>query len=162
MKPLATLAEIREASETIGLQELGLDIDELRPLKLGRADGPRVTVFVDPHCPHCERLLQSAQSLLGRYHFAILPIGILGPDSATDARRLGCAVDRQAAAEALLSRDFGDLVQIADCDLEPLRKTLVTAQMFGVEGVPFLIAPDGAVLRGVPADLAQWLAGHGG
>jgi hypothetical protein len=34
--------------------------------------------------------------------------------------------------------------------------------MFGVEGVPFLIAPDGAVLRGVPADLAQWLAGHGG
>ena len=35
---------------------------------------------------------------------------------------------------------------------------LVTAKLFGIDGVPFLIAPDGRTFKGAPDNLADWLA----
>ena len=39
------------------------------------------------------------------------------------------------------------------------QRTLITAQMFGVRGTPFVIAPDGRIHQGRPDDLIGWLAG---
>ena len=35
---------------------------------------------------------------------------------------------------------------------------MVTAKLFGIDGVPFLIAPDGRTFKGAPDNLADWLA----
>jgi thiol:disulfide interchange protein DsbC len=42
----------------------------------------------------------------------------------------------------------------------PIQKRLVTAQLVGVKGVPFMIAPDGRVKGGAPQDLDSWLEGR--
>jgi thiol:disulfide interchange protein DsbC len=45
------------------------------------------------------------------------------------------------------------------CGQQTAQRTLITAQMFGVGGTPFVIAPDGRLHQGRPDDLAGWLAG---
>ena len=35
---------------------------------------------------------------------------------------------------------------------------MVTAKLFGIDGVPFMIAPDGRTFKGAPDSLADWLA----
>jgi len=44
------------------------------------------------------------------------------------------------------------------CNKEPLQKAVVTAKLFDLKGVPFLIAPDGRTHSGAPEVLADWLA----
>jgi thiol:disulfide interchange protein DsbC len=36
----------------------------------------------------------------------------------------------------------------------------VTARLLGIPGVPYLIAPDGRLKQGAPADLKAWLEGN--
>ncbi len=43
------------------------------------------------------------------------------------------------------------------CDREPVQRAMVTAKLFGIDGVPFLIAPDGRIFKGAPDSLADWL-----
>ena len=44
------------------------------------------------------------------------------------------------------------------CNKEPLQKAIVTAKLFGLPGVPYLIASDGRTHSGAPDSLADWLA----
>jgi len=44
------------------------------------------------------------------------------------------------------------------CDREPVQRAMVTAKLFGIDGVPFLIAPDGRIFKGAPDSLTDWLA----
>lgn len=155
-QPLQTLEAVRQADNTLDLKRLGLDISDLRPLTLGTGK-KIVVIFVDPRCPHCHTVLQQAQKLVDDYTFQLLPVPVLGPDSEQQVRLLGCASDRNAALSTLLSGRINGLSQIEDCNLEPPQRTLVTAQILGIQGVPFLIAPDGRISRGHPADLSVWL-----
>ncbi len=154
--PLTALEQIREASNTLDLTRLGLNLDELRPLTLGKGK-KKVVIFVDPRCPHCHSLLDSAALLTNQYRFSILAVPVLGPDSERQVRQLGCAENKKAALTALLSGRISSLTQKENCNLEPIQRTLVTAQILGIQGVPFVIAHDGRISRGRPADLKAWL-----
>ena len=46
------------------------------------------------------------------------------------------------------------------CGQAQAQRALVTAQLLGIAGVPYLIAPDGRLQQGVPADLESWLEGN--
>jgi thiol:disulfide interchange protein DsbC len=85
---------------------------------------------------------------------------VLGPDSERQVRQLGCARDKKAATDALLSGRIGNLDQDDACNLEPMQRTLVTAQILGIQGVPFIVANDGRISRGRPYDLSAWLEGR--
>ena len=50
-------------------------------------------------------------------------------------------------------------VATGTCGQQTAQRTLITAQMFGVRGTPFVIAPDGRIHQGRPDDLIDWLAG---
>ncbi len=154
--PLTTLDQIREASNTLDLTRLGLNLDDLRPLTLGKGK-KKVVIFVDPRCPHCHSVLNQAALLTNQYTFEILAIPVLGPDSERQVRQLGCAENKKAALNALLSGRISTIAQQDNCDLEPIQRTLVTAQILGIQGVPFIIAHDGRISRGRPADLKIWL-----
>lgn len=159
-RALKTVAEVTDAAARIDLAAMKIEIADLRPLSFGK--GPkRITVFVDPKCPWCGKLMAAMRELptLGEYYtFDLLPIAMLGPESQRLVRHLGCAKDPDAAREALMREDYTrPLAQVENCDLTAIQKTLVLAHLLGVPGVPFLIASDGRVQRGMPADLAAWL-----
>jgi len=155
-QPLTSLTSIRTAGDRLDLRRLGLALDDLNPLTLGNG-AAEVLIFVDPRCPHCHALLKQAGHLKDRYTFRILPVAVLGPESEQQVRQLGCAREPAAALQALTSGRFTDLPQQPDCDLAPLQRTLVTAQLLGVQGVPFIVAPDGRISRGRPQNLREWL-----
>jgi len=157
MKQLHTMSEVQESIETIKIDALKLDIADLGPLTLGRKGLPEVTLFVDPLCGSCKPMLADIKRLSDSYRFNLLLVGVLGPESAQRTRELWCADDRDGAIDALIRQNPTILPQSSDCGLEPLQRTLVTAQLFGLEGVPFLIAPNGRIHRGAPNDLSSWI-----
>ena len=159
---LQSLEEGARLAERIDLKRLGLDPASLGALDLG--SGKRdVIVFVDPRCPHCRDLLSQLPGLAENYRFRLVPLPVLGPDSEAAVARLGCLAerDRAAAREALLADAIDELpVPEGACGQTAGQRALVTAELLGIAGVPYLIAPDGRLLQGVPADLDAWLEGN--
>ena len=156
---LETLEEGARLAERIDLKRLGLDPATLDALDLGSGDSD-VVVFVDPLCPHCRSLIDKLPALAERYRFRLVPLPVLGPDSETVVARLGCLAEQDPAAarEALLANKLDWLpAPEGTCGQAPAQRALVTAQLLGVAGVPYLIAPDGRTRQGVPADLDAWL-----
>ena len=77
--------------------------------------------------------------------------------------KIGCMLQTPAkdkARDALTHQVYDTLPSEIDpkCDREPFQRALVTAKLFGIDGVPFLIAPDGRTFKGAPESLADWLA----
>lgn len=156
-RPLNDMAEIRESATRISFDGLNLNLDDLGPLTYG--NGPeKVTIFVDPNCPACQRVLKAMEPLAGKYTFRIMVIPALGGDSERRTVALSCAADRQAAARLLVAHaDPQGLAQMDACNREPIARRMVTASLIGVKHVPFLIAADGRTHNGAPADLALFL-----
>ena len=130
---------------------------QLDPLTLGEGPGT-VVAFVSPGCPLCRSLIDQAQALTDRYRFLLLPIPA-GGDSVALVRSLACAKDRKAAEAAWLRHAFtAATAQKPVCDLEPVQRRVITAQLLGIKAVPWIVRPDGALSDGMPPDLAAWLA----
>jgi thiol:disulfide interchange protein DsbC len=158
---LETLDEAAHLAERIDLKRLGLDPASLGALDLGTGERD-VVVFVDPRCPHCRRLMDGLPALAERYRFRLVPLPVLGPESEAAVVRLACLAeqDPSAARDALLSGTFDQSpAPTGTCGQAPVQRALVTAQLLGLAGVPYLIAPDGRLEQGVPEDLEAWLEG---
>jgi thiol:disulfide interchange protein DsbC len=158
---LESLEEGARLAERIDLKRLGLDPESLGALDVGNGEH-EVVVFVDPRCPHCRSLLDKLPALAERYRFRLIPLPVLGPDSETAVARLGCLAEQDptAAREALLADTLDQLpAPEGTCGQTAAQRALVTAQLLGIAGVPYLIAPDGRLQQGVPADLESWLEG---
>jgi len=156
---LESLEQGARLAERVDLTRLGLDPASLGALDLGDGTG-EVVAFVDPRCPHCRALLDELPRLAADYRFRLVPLPVLGPDSETAVARLGCLAERDpaAAGAALLSGGIDALpAPEGSCGQASAQRALVTAQLLGIAGVPFLIAPDGRLHQGVPTDLQAWL-----
>ncbi len=157
-KTLDTLSALRDAAERVHFEEMGVDVKTLNSVTLG--DGrEEVVVFVDPRCAVCHRLIEDAAALGDEYTFRFVVIAALGAESNRLARTLYCARDRSAVLEALRDGVSDSLAPRADCESGGYERTLLLAHLLGVDGVPFLVAPDGRVARGRPRQLRSWLAG---
>ena len=159
---LETLEEGARLAARIDLTRLGLDPATLGALDLGSGEREFI-VFVDPRCPHCRSLLDRLPGLAGRYRFRLVPLPVLGPDSETAVARLGCLAEQDPAAarDALLANKLDRLpAPKGTCGQAAAQRALVTAQLLGIAGVPYLIAPDGRLQQGTPADLEAWLEGN--
>lgn len=145
-------------AERIDLKQMHLEPADLGALDLGAGPG-EVLVFVDPLCPHCQGLLAAMRSLTEQYRFRVVLLPVLGEDSQAAVLRLSCLAQTagaDAALEALIAH--APAPEVTDsCSQQAIQRTLITAQILGVGGVPFLIAPDGRMRQGEPADLAAWL-----
>jgi thiol:disulfide interchange protein DsbC len=163
---LDSVAQATALAARIDLRRMALDPAELGAFTIATSgsDAPTqppasapVWVFVDPLCPECAALLAALEHSGTAAHVVLLPVG--GTGSLDVARRLLCAPSRDAAWSALTEQDWAGLPEpAADCDTEPLVRALITARLLGIASVPTLIAPDGRLQRGVPADLQAWLA----
>lgn len=159
-KALKTFDEMREAINRIDLAKMGIKVGDFKPLPLGHGK-EHITVFVDPKCPWCAKLMgqiKDKPDLQSKYTFDLIPIPVLGEPSQKLVRELGCAKDRKSALEHLVREDYSQpLESVKECSLTAIQKSMVAAQILGVNGVPFMIHADGRVQKGMPKELNDWL-----
>jgi thiol:disulfide interchange protein DsbC len=156
------LDQVDRIANRIDLAKMKLKIDDLGPVSYGTGKD-QVVVFVDPRCPYCGKVQKQMEALKARYTFKLVAVPVLGSESQNLVMKLGCLLQtpsKDKAREALLHQAYDSLPSEIDakCDREPMQRALVTAHLFGIEAVPFLIAPDGRTFKGAPDSLADWLA----
>jgi thiol:disulfide interchange protein DsbC len=156
------LDQVDQIASRIDLAKMKLKIDDLGPVTYGTGK-EQVVVFVDPRCPYCAKVQKQMEGLKDRYTFKLVSVPVLGPESQSLVTRIGCLLQTPAkdkARDALMHQTYDALPADVDpnCNREPVQRALVTAHMFGIEAVPFLIAPDGRTFKGAPDSLADWLA----
>ena len=160
---LTSFDQTQRLAGRIDLARLKLDVKDLGAINLG--EGPEVVAFVDPFCPHCAALHDDIKALAGTYRFRLVPIPVLGAPSQRAVLAIDClsATDPAKARDVLLGAGAAaDLPAPADgCGEGTAQRALIAAQILGIHGTPFLIAPDGRMRQGAPADLATWIAGEG-
>ncbi|BBL57518.1 DsbC family protein [Methylomonas koyamae] len=162
---IKALADIDNIANRIDLSRMKLKADDLGAVTVGHGKG-QVLVFIDPRCPYCGKVMKDLQALKDQYTFKLVMIPILGPESQNLVVQLACqlgATDtktKDAVRDRLLKQDYAGLPTEppTQCNKEPLQKAVVTAKLFDLKGVPFLIAPDGRTHSGAPEVLADWLA----
>jgi thiol:disulfide interchange protein DsbC len=156
------LDQVEKIANRIDLSKMKLKIDDLGPATIGTGK-PQVVVFVDPRCPYCGKVQKQMEAIKGQYTFKLVPIPVLGPESQSLVVKISCLLQtpsKDKARDALMHQAYDTLPSELDskCDREPVQRALVTAKLFGIDGVPFLIAPDGRTFKGAPENLADWLA----
>jgi len=162
------LADIDRIANRIDLSRMKLKADDLGAVTVGHGKG-QVLMFIDPRCPYCGKVmkdLKDLQALQDQYTFKLVMVPILGPESQNIVVQLACQLGssdtkaKDAVRDRLLKQDYAGLPTElpAQCNKEPLQKAVVTAKLFDLKGVPFLIAPDGRIHSGAPEVLADWLA----
>jgi len=153
----SSMDELRDTGTHIHLDRMNLNVDELNTATLGKGKKD-VVVFIDPRCPYCEKIINASYKLLDQYTFKYVIVQVLGEESERLARVTSCASDRKEIIPALLSRSIDELATKPSCtEADSFLKSNLTAEMFGIRGVPYSIAPNGKVNKGLPANLAQWL-----
>jgi thiol:disulfide interchange protein DsbC len=155
---ISELEQVDAVVNRIDLSKMKLKLDDLGPIDIGSGTEP-VVVFVDPQCPHCKTVQDAMAPLKDRYTFRLVTIPILGRESQDLVIRLEClrhsAPDQ--ARDALMTHAYDAVPKEGNCDKSARQKAFVTAHMFDITSVPFLIAPDGRTFKGAPRDLKAWL-----
>ncbi len=159
------LPDIDKIANRIDLSRMKLNVDDLGPVTIGHGK-TSVLVFIDPRCPYCGKVMKDLQALQDQYTFKLVMVPILGPESQNIVVQLACQLGssdsklKDTVRDRLLKQDYVGLPTEppGQCNKEPLQKAVVTAKLFGLQGVPFLIAPDGRTHSGAPEVLADWLA----
>ncbi|WKJ92205.1 DsbC family protein [Methylomonas montana] len=162
---IKALADIDNIANRIDLSRMKLKADDLGAVTVGHGKG-QVLVFIDPRCPYCGKVMKDLQALQDQYTFKLVMVPILGPESQNIVVQLACQLEtnetkaKDAVRDRLLKQDYTGLPSEppVQCNKEPLQKAVVTAKLFDLKGVPFLIAPDGRTHSGAPEALADWLA----
>lgn len=161
-KELKTIEEIADATSRIPVEDLGLTPEGMNTLTLGT--GPKVvSAFVDPHCGWCHRLITEVKDdaqLLKDFTVNFYVVPALGAASNEVAKHLYCAkADGKQKLEAFIGGPdkIKALPRDEACNTQGYDQTLMTAQLLGVKGVPFVIAPDGRSVEGKPRSLRNFL-----
>lgn len=162
-KSLKTAAEIEQSAKTIPVQALGVDPKTMNAFSIGEGS-QAVTLFVDPLCGWCHELVKTVESnktLQKDYRFNFYVVPALGDASNLIAKKLYCAgLDNAGKKDAFMAhgKTLPEGKVDPKCDLRGYDRTLLASEMMGVQAVPFVIAPDGRFSRGMPRDLARFLA----
>ncbi len=167
IRDLWTGADIARIEDVAALRRIPIaraPIDvrgELATISTG-AGPERTTIFLDPLCPHCAELLRQLDTVPASQPLDLVLYPVLGPDSQRIARKLECVrqKDPAQALDILRTKGWSRLAEVEDCGTTALQKTFVVARLFGIQGVPFLIAPNGETHAGTPKSLAEFIAAN--
>lgn len=158
-KDVTTIAEAKFANEYLDLEKLKFEVDELAPMVVGKGE-KEVVVFYDPYCPSCHQLIEDIEGLDG-YTFKFVAIPVMGNDSSKAVRFAFCSPDKEMAKKVLLGQVKPSSLpsdKFETCDTGPLAKRVISSQLFGLVGVPFLVRDDGLVRNGYQkGEIANWL-----
>jgi len=159
-KKLVTLKEIEYASNHIDLQKMGISIDELNVISIGKGK-KEIIIFVDPQCDACKKFLKKAKTKLDEYTFKFVVVPALGDESNKMAVSMFCAKDKTNLEHHFLERTLLALEQNKSCDKKYYNLTLTLSELIGIRHVPFFIAPTGLYKAGEGQDIWKWVAKEG-
>lgn len=145
-----------ESLDKINLRRMGVRPAELATFVIGT--GPeQVTVFVDPVCEPCRRLVADMQSFARTHTFYVVLYPANG-QAGQVARRITCSPDKALSLQAFIAGSYATLPEAArDCDVSLVQKGMITASVLGVRSVPFMIFSDGHTAYGSSVKLASAL-----
>lgn len=150
-----------ERSKAIPLARLGITDHALEGITLqsvAEPPGGRVTVFLDPAAPEGVDAVTAARGLLERYAFRLVFVPTHeGRYAATQS--VLCA---QTAAQAFVvsGRTARGAPSEPLCGLDAMHRNIALVQVLGIDALPFTVAPNGAVLPGVPSGYRAFLANN--
>ena len=160
-KNLISSEQILESAHSLPFETMGVDFDDYGALTLGY--GPKVVhVITDPLCPACTKLNRAMQELKDQYTFKILVLPALGGQSVDLSARIACEPNRKKALQAFLDKESDQLPLPNNCNFDAFKTASVVSDLIGVDAVPFIIAPDSSVNRGMPEDFEAWLSENSG
>ncbi|RSE57645.1 DsbC family protein [Alcaligenes faecalis] len=159
-KTLDTMDQIRRSTTHLSFKDMNMPIEELNTVSMGQGQS-KVVAFVDPKCESCHVLIKQAQGMSDDFTFQFVFVPALGESSVNQVKHISCTPDKQGVADAVLKNHVDRLAVPQDCDLKVFNTTLVAADLMGINGVPFIVAPNGEILRGLPNDLKSWLQERG-
>lgn len=157
---ITSLQQGKDLAQRININDMDIDLDELFSFKFGDPNKPRSVVFIDPESSASRTLLNKLVKVKS-HNFTVLIAPLMGKKSAITAKKLACLheKDKEAAKKLLLSGEYSFLPQKQNCGMLKMQKTLITSTIMGVDVVPFMIAPDGRVSKGVPKNVERFLRG---
>lgn len=163
-KNIESLRDAEIAYKTIDVKKTKFRVDDLNPLTIGSGE-KTVIIFTDPFCPSCHILLEDAKKVEG-YTFKVVYVPLMGDDSSKVVRAMQCIKDRESATSVMLGLakplSIVGKAEMPTCDTSPIAKRIVSAHMFGIKGVPFMIRDDGLVRLGYDqGGLNSWLSAPG-
>ncbi len=134
-------------SNRVDLDKMGLNIDELKPFKFGKAK-KRITVFLDPVSLHTKKLLSFVNKNTEKYSWNIVMFPSQGQKSAIAARKILCDPDPKRSYTALTTQDLSKLKPTNKCNTFSLQKTLVISRYLGINRLPYTINANGFITTG--------------
>lgn len=165
-KRLMSMDEIADAVRKIDLKGAGFELEEANKFTLGTGK-KQVTVFVDPLCGWCHKLIEEVSGdteLLKSHTFDFVIIPVLGPQSEKLARRFSCSseTDMKKRFEAFQKGVEGiEALPLKEkCDGSQYLETKRSAEILGIHSAPLVVAPDGRFARGKPKSMAEFLNGN--
>jgi thiol:disulfide interchange protein DsbC len=163
-KNIESIRDAEVAYKTIDVQKTKFRVDDLNPISIGAGE-KTVIVFTDPFCPSCHVLLDDVKKVEG-YTFKIVYVPMLGNESNKVVRAMQCAKDQVSAKKVMLGiaepSSIVGKAEVSSCDTSPIAKRIVSAHMFGIKGVPFMIRDDGLIRLGYDkGDISNWLSEQG-
>lgn len=163
-KNIESIRDAEVAYKTIDVKKTKFQVDDLNPLTVGSGE-KTVIIFTDPFCPSCHVLLDDIKKTEG-YTFKIVYVPLMGDESSKVVRAMQCIKDRDSANTVMLGfakpLSIVGKAEVEGCDTSPIAKRIVSAHMFGIKGVPFMIRDDGLIRLGYDkGDLTNWLSAQG-
>lgn len=154
-KRITNFAEMQKLATHIDLKKIGLDVGALNTVSMGTG-AKEVVVFVSPLCPHCKTLIQAAKNLTAEYRFQLV---FFSGDEAVQKtiKNIAGASSAEIALDAVIKSKTAALPEVAHCDPKRNAMTVLMAQLMAIDKVPFVIAPDGRLHKGLPQNLSAWL-----
>lgn len=161
-KYLDRFSEVKEVSQRINFAKLpGANLNLMTTISQFNKEQDQgkkeVFVFVDPECQSCQTFINQTEKINDHYRFTFIPIPALGDRSNILTKRLACAADPKEAYESLKKGTVANLKITEPCSTAKNDTTLLVAHMLRIDGVPFVIAPNGEIARGAVQNLKQWL-----
>lgn len=148
-KEIKTLKDAMDTKK-LPLEMVGYDRNNLSVFSFGNKNIEKQgVIFATPNCPFCKKLLTYINDNPEDYHFDVV-ITPFTKNSAPEARRLWCAVDREAAKQDFVHGTNNAIEQKPDCDW---KKVIAAGALFKMtldgKGVPTIYRNDGLKKEGI-------------
>ncbi|MDY6470084.1 MAG: hypothetical protein SPK70_03325 [Succinivibrio dextrinosolvens] len=157
MRKISSVDEVRNYAMRLNYELMGIDPDEMNSVSIGHGKD-KVVIWVAPTSPYTKKIMEEAIALAqsedgGRYTFYFVVIPADTAESFDLTKRFMCAREEgNSKIGNLLLEDALDTLPKGDCPLsKAFEKTMVYKSLSDVDLVPFIVAPDGRVSRGMPS-----------
>lgn len=158
MRKIESVDDIRKIANRIRFDKYGIDYEKLNSVKIGT--GPKkVGIFVSPTSQYTKDIISKALAVNKvtnegyTFYFIVMATK---DDEIELVNNFFCAREKgNTQIGNLLYKNELKTLEKGTCDLKQLALTYSAAKIAQVDMVPFVIAPDGRISRGIPSDGLQ-------